>query len=105
MILNLHELIIRVFELFDTNPLLMTTLNWDKHSHSQLRDDKNSRADGKCKCFETKTSSHPPSLVKKPFLGFICFDENQRKLLKHFRVNKSLCTQTGKALCLCYFMI
>ena len=108
MILNLHELIIRVFELFDTNPLLMTTLNWDKHSHSQLRDDKNSRADGKCKCFETKTDSHPPSSVKKPFLGFICFDENQRKLQPKppvFRVNKSLCTHTGKALCLCYFMI
>ena len=80
MILNLHELIIRVFELFDTNPLLMMTLNWDKHSHSQLRDDKNSRADGKCECFETKTVSHPPSLVKKPFLGFFSFNENQRKL-------------------------
>ena len=39
-----------IFELFDTNPLLMTTLNWDKHPAfmSQLRDDKNSEGDGKC---------------------------------------------------------
>lgn len=55
MNLNLHELIIQVFELFDTNPLLMMTLNWDKHPHSQFRDDKNSGTDRKCKCFETKT--------------------------------------------------
>ena len=71
MNLNLHELIIQVFELFDTNPLLMTTLNWDKHPHFQLRDDKNSGTDRKCKCFETKT-------VLKTFFVLFCFYRNPK---------------------------